>query len=103
MVSEEGATVSVGAAVTFNEIPTVCELPAIETPALVAASEIVAVYDPAVRVVEFTLTVNVAVPPEGILAGFGVTVSQPVPVSKLTFGLILTLPVQVPVALAVNV
>jgi hypothetical protein len=103
MVSEEGATVSAGAAVTCNKIPTACVLPTIGTPALVAASEIVAVYDPAVRPVEFTLTVKVVVPPEGILAGFDVTVSHPVPVSKLTFGLIVTLPVQVPVALAVNV
>src|SRR5436305_1947832 len=103
MVSEEGATVSAGAAVACNEIPTSCELPTIGTPALVAASEIVAVYDPAVRPVEFTLTVKVVVSPEGILAGFGVTVSHPVPVSKLTFGVIVTLPVQVPVVLTVNV
>lgn len=81
MVSEEGATVSLGAATICNEMPTVCELPMIETPALVAASEIVAVYDPALRPVEFTLTVKVAVPPEGMCARFGVTVSQPVPVS----------------------
>jgi hypothetical protein len=103
MVSEEGATVSAGAAVTCNEIPTSCALPTIGTPTLVAASEIVAVYDPAVRPVEFTFTVKVVVPPEGIPAGFAVTVSHPVPVSKFTFGLIVTLPVQVPVTLAVNV
>ena|SRR6266705_2064927 len=103
MVSEEGATVSVETAITFSEIPTVCELPMRETPALVAVSEIVAVYAPAVRAAAFTLTVKVAVPPEGIFAGFGVTVSQPVPESKFTLGLIMTLSLQVPVALAVNV
>jgi hypothetical protein len=103
MVSEEGVTVSVGVAFTVNEIPTVCELPTMGTPALVAVSEIVAVYDPAVRAAEFTLTLKVAVSPEAIFAGSGVTVSQPVPESRATFGLIVTLPLQVPVALAVNV
>jgi hypothetical protein len=102
IVSEEGATVSTAAAVTVNEIPTACGLPLMEAPALVADSEIVAVYDPAVRAAEFTFTVNVAVPPEGIFAEFGVTESQPVPESSNTLGLIMTWPEQVPVTLAVK-
>jgi hypothetical protein len=103
IVSEEGLTVSAGTAVTVNEMPTACGLPPMETPALVAVNEMVAVYDLAVRPAEFTLTVKVAVPPEGIFAVSGVTDSQPVPESSVTLGLIVTPPEQVPVTLAVKV
>ena len=103
IVSEAGLTLSAGVPRTFKETRTVCGLLTRDAVASAAVSEIEAVYDPGARDADVTLTVKVAVPPEAIVAGFGVTASQPVPEISVIPGLMVTAPAHVPVALSVKV
>lgn len=101
--SAEGLTDSTAGAVTVSATPTVCPLLLIATPALAAFKLILAVYCPAASDAELIATVKVALPPERILAGLGVTLSQPLPEPRMTAGVITILPWHWPTTPTVNV
>ena len=84
--------------------PTCWGLPVIvKPPPSTAASEMVPVYDPAESDADVTATVNVAVLPLVTTDEEGVTASQFPPSPVVAVGVMVTLPVQVPVTPMVKV
>jgi len=92
-----GPALSVGGASTFNVTPTACGLPVIAMPPSTAASEIEPVYgEPLDSFAAAAVTVKVVLWPLASVAEAGDTASQPVPLSIVTLGVTVTVPVQFP-------
>src|SRR5579875_40322 len=103
-VSAPGPAFSTGAAITLVVIPTCCGLPSVVIPLLsTAASETVPLYVPAESEADVTVTVNVALLPLVTCAADGVTASQFPPSPVVTVGVIVTLPLHVPLTAMLNV
>ena len=102
-VSGPGPMVSAGGARTLVVIVSGWGLPVMAMPLSTAASEMAPLYDPAERDADVTVTLNVAVLPLVTGAEAGETASQLPPLPVVAVGVMVTLPVQVPVTPMVKV
>jgi hypothetical protein len=98
-----GLAANTGLATTFRVIGITCGLPLIAIPPFIATSEIEAVYVPAARPIEVTDSVKVALPPLVTAAVGDDIASQPVPLSIVIVGVIVTFPAQAPIIPTVKV